>query len=534
MPKVAQAQSNLVAPRVVRQPRASGAVPTAAFGAPITRSLVDIAQAGLNIKKRIDTTSAEEALVSFERDKNAIFFNPENGYFNTQGRNAFDNAAVANTALDDLKKKYGDTLSEQSRLMFDKVADRHITSGRADIGRHASKGLQTWEIATLESQVENTMENASLYWSDPQQMRVQRVIGEQAIIDGAQTAGIGPEATAEKLQTFRSTFTSNAIAAATNSSATEGQQMLDQQGKLLEGPDKVKLTKVIEAKQKSEKTQQDAQSAVITATSLVSQFDDRTDVIEQVNKIKDPDLRKQTMTETMRQFSQKRQAESEARGDAFERAESHIIGGGSAETYKIEDPEGWENLSPKQQKSIEAGKSVITNWVAFSGLMTLPRAELAKIDPVDHYNELAPAERKSLISAVKSANGTGTKSDKIDHQVGRTRGAQTTDAVNQVFGKKTKRNAKEMEQVNAFYAVLDDEVNFRESEKGGKLTSEEYTNVLSGLTRKVVQEGFIFDSELDLTDIPAEDVPTLSKFLRDNGIPVTSDNLIKAHIQATK
>ncbi len=66
------------------------------------------------------------------------------------------------------------------------------------------------------------------------------------------------------------------------------------------------------------------------------------------------------------------------------------------------------------------------------------------------------------------------------------------------------------------------------------MTSEEFTDVLSGLTRKVVQEGLIFDSELDLTDIPADNVPVLSKFLRDNGIPVTSDNLIRAYEQASK
>jgi len=168
MPKVTQAQASQIAPTVVRQPRASAQVPTAAFGAPITKGLVDIAQAGLDIKQRIDTTAAEEALVSFEREKNDLFFNPKTGYFNTQGRNAFDSASVANTALDDLKKKFGKDLGDQARSMFDPAADQHITRARTDIGRHSSKGLQAWETATLGAQVENTLENASLYWNDPQ------------------------------------------------------------------------------------------------------------------------------------------------------------------------------------------------------------------------------------------------------------------------------------------------------------------------------------------------------------------------------
>lgn len=531
---IVQAQGDQVRTQLARQPRASANVHAAAFGAPITEGLVDLAQAGLNINKRIDTTSAEEALVSFERDKNNLFFDPNTGYFNTQGRNAYDGAGVANSALEGLKKKYGTDLSPQARRMFDATADIHITRAGRDIGRHASKGLQTWETATLDAQTENTLENASLYWSDPDQMRVQRVIGEQSIIDSSKTTGIGPEATAEKLQNYRSVFASNAVTAATQSSAAEGQAMLDQQSNVLEGPDKVKLTSAIESKQKAEKTQSDAQAAVLTSTNLVSQFDNRSDIIAEVNKIEDPELRKKTMSESMLRFGQKRQAQSEERADAFERAESHVITGGSAETYKAEDPEGWNDLSPKQQRSITSGKAVVTDWNEFSRLMIMPKSELAKVDPTDHYSDLAPAERKTLISAVKSSKGTGTSSDKTDHQTGRTRGAQTTSAVNQLFGKPSKLNKDKQEQVNAFYAVLDDEVNSRESVKGSKLTSEEYTNVLSGLTRSIVKEGLVFDTELDLTDIPADDVPVLSKFLRDNGVPVTSDNLIKAHIQATK
>ena len=40
-----------------------------------------ITQAAVEHQRRVDTTSAEEALVSFERDKNNLFFNPDNGYF---------------------------------------------------------------------------------------------------------------------------------------------------------------------------------------------------------------------------------------------------------------------------------------------------------------------------------------------------------------------------------------------------------------------------------------------------------------------
>ena len=82
MPKITQYQPNQVQTQVVDQPYAKSA-PKGAFEPHIARGVMDIAQAGLDIKKRIDTTSAEEAALNFEREKNDIMFNADTGYFNT-------------------------------------------------------------------------------------------------------------------------------------------------------------------------------------------------------------------------------------------------------------------------------------------------------------------------------------------------------------------------------------------------------------------------------------------------------------------
>ena len=543
MPKVATYQADQVLTQVTRQPRADASAGSAVFRSNIqaAQGLASVAQVGAQMVQRIDTTSAEEALVAFERDKNNLFFNPENGYFNTQGKNAFDNANAATDALNKLKKQYGESLVSNAKSMFDKSADLHITRSQADIARHSAKGLRSWEVATIRSQVENTVENASLYWNQPDKLAVQNALGRQAVIDAAELEGIGAEATNERLQTYDSSFTKTAITSAISSSAEEGAAMLEKHGAKLEGPDKVKLEKDVAAKAKAEKIQSDSQQAIVAGARLVDTYDSREEVREQVNQIEDPERRKKTMTEAMRQFNLKKQGENEAQTEAFERAESHIIEGGSAETYQAEDPEGWERLTAKQKSSIDSGKAIITDWNAYSELMTLPKEELAKINPTEHFHQLAPAERKSLISAVKSAGGTGSSADKIDHQIGRTRSSQTTAAVEQVLGKKSKWNDEKRKQADAFYDLLDGEVKFRESEKGSSLSSEEFTNVLSDLTREVTIERSAFgvdflapDVEQNVTEIPPENVRVLSKFLRDNGIPVTAGNLLKAQRQASQ
>ena len=532
MPKVVQFGESTVSTQVVRGPRFSDPGP---FSSGPAAGLQAIGGALAGVQDRVDTTAAEEALVGFERDKNDLFFNPESGYFNTQGRNAFDGATGTNEAMEALRVKYEDQLSSPgSQRMFNEAAGAHITRGNADIMRHSATGAKVWEVATLGAQTENALENGSLLWNRPADLRVQGAMGRAAIVDAAELEGIGAEATAEKLQTFDSAFAGNTITAATAASAADGQAAMDKYGGVLEGPDKVKMDGLIEKKIKSEKTKSDAQQSVVRATAIVGRYENRQDVVDEVNKISDPELKAKTMAQAMSQFSRRRQAENELQGDTFEGAEEHLREpGGTALTYQAQDPAGWERLSPKQKSSLEKGPEVETDWDAFSELMLLPKEQLKNLNPADYFTVLDETERKTLISAVKSANGTGSSSDAVDHQTGRTRTAQTTEAVDLLFGKKTSRNDESRRKVTAFYSLIDDETVSRETQLDRKLTSEEYTDMVSGLTRTVVKERkFLPDPELDIADIPAEDVSAVSDFLRDNNIPVTADNMLKAYEQA--
>ncbi len=543
MPKIAEYGGQKVQTQVTNSPRASAAAGSKAFQANVNlaKSVSQVAQVGAEIVQRVDTTSAEEALVQFERDKNQVFFNPENGYFNTQGKNAYDSASATTKALEDLKAKYGDNLSPNARRMFDQSAAAHIAKSEVDIMRHSSKGLKAWEVSTLNAQVENTVENASLYWNQPEQLGVQNALGRQAILDAADMEGLGAEATAEKLQTYESSFAKTAISTATNTSSAEGQALFEKYVDRLEGPDKLAMEKAIKAKGEQETLQRNAQMAITTSTKLVGQYDSREDIRTEVNKIEDPTLRSKTMTEAMRQFNVKKTAESEQRAESFEAAEAHLYEGGSAETFQATDPAGWERLSTAQKKSLSTGKVVETNWVAYSDLMTLSKDELAQVDPTDYFDVLGKVERKALISAVKSAKGTGTEAQKTDYQIGRTRNAQVSAAIEQVLGKKAKWNDDKRAKADSFYDLLDSEVKYREKQKDAPLTSREFTDVLSELTREVTVKRTAFgqdwlapDAEQSVTDIDPVDVRVLSDYLRKNGIPVTSENLLKAQRQAAE
>lgn len=532
MPKVEQYGPQRVQTQVSRGPQAQG-LPASAF--PLNQVAGAVSQIGgeaAQLAERVAITDAEQTALEFEKAKNRLFFDPDEGYFNTQGRDAYDNASVVTERLQQLQDEYSSRLTNPTaQQAFRKVATTQVLRAQTDIMRHASSGLKAWETATVKAQAENSVENAALYWNDSERLAVQREVGRQAVIDAAKMEGVTGVALNERLQTFESSFAAASIEAATQKSAAEGQALLEEYGDRLEGPLKVKAEKMISAKQKTEKTQADAQMAVTRATDLVDQYDDRQSIIDQVNNIEDPELRKKTMSEAMYQFNQRKTAQSEARGQAFEQAENWVADGMSAEQIKAQAPDQWELMSPKQRRQIESGKGVVTDYSKLSDLLLLPEDQLAKVDPVDHYDSLAPADRAKLINAVKAARG-GSGADRAEAQEGRSRTAQTSSTVDILFGKAKTRNKNKMRQVEAFYATVDAEVSFREQQKGAKLTSQEYTAVLSDLSRAVVREGFVFDSEVDITDIPAEDIPVLTDYLHKNGIPATADNIMRAYEQA--
>lgn len=551
MPKVAQYQPNQVLTQTVRQPRAQN-LPASAFVNPVGQGLVDIAQAGVRVKQRVDTTSAEEALVQFERDKNDLFFNPDSGYFNTQGRNAYDNAGTVNKSLEELKAQYGESLGQNSRLMFDKVADNHITRGQQDVARHSAKGLQVWEIATIDSQVESTLENASLYWNDDDRLKVQNITGRLAVIESSEMMGIGPEATAEKLQNYESSFAKLTIEAAISNSSSDGKASLGKYGDMLEGPDKINIEKAIEQKSKIEKTQMDARASVLTASRLVDQYDSRQGVIDEVNNIDDPDLRKKTMTESMAQFSRKRQAEKEQEAEYYNEGIEAFNKGGTAGVFEAQNPEAWEGMSSSQRNNLLAGRHMTTDQIKFNNVLSLPRSQLAKVEPAEYADVFSPADVSKLRSSVDKAK-KGQSITTVQSAA-----TKTNLIAEQFFGKKSswKGNKSKTAKVQALMTAVQGSIEDAEESKGGKLTPTEVDDVMADFSRRFVVERSAFgfdllasDLDIDLSTTPPEQVAELSRLVDASGEeffqslisklkeldkPITVDTILNTYRQAAR
>jgi len=538
MLKVEQYGGSKVETQITRAPMASDNVPAMAFSGNQVAALADTAGTAYKqyqtIQKKISDTEAEQAVTLFERDKNALFFDPKNGYFNTVGQDSLNQAPEVNKKLDELKRTYGDSLkTADGKQSFSRVADRHITAAQQDIMQHSAKGLKAWEVSTAEAQVTNSIENAALYWNDEKKLSVQREMGRQSVQDKALRRSDGSlAATNEELQNYESSFTSMAVQAAMQKSSTEATALLEKYKPSLEGPELVKLQQQIEAKQKTEQIKSEADQAVIQSNSLVAQFSGRDDarsaLMEEVNKITDPKLRNSVMKESMYQLNMVKQAETEQTAKIFDDALKFTGGGGTIEQYKSNNPSGWQKMSAVQQQALAAGKGVVNDYDTYFKLVSQPLDRLAMVNPSEYAGQLDSAHREKLTTAVLAA-----RKGQADGMT--TRDQQKKDRISELTGIRNPKAGNETIKFNAMNRTVDAMLESKMKETGKSfLSDDEYRKVLSDFSRSVVTPGNLWGTnDVRLKDLPQDEIDAYSAFLKKNGKLVTTENLLKFKNNAT-
>ena len=533
MLKVEQYGGPKVETQISNAPMASANAPAMAFSgnalAAVADTAGDVMQTYQAAQKRVADTEAEAALVSFERDKNKIFFDPKEGYFNTQGRDALDRAPDVNKQLEELKRNYSGTLkTEMGRQAFDRVANKHITSAQQDIMQHGAKGMRAWETSTAKAAIENTVENAALYWNDPKRLGIQLELGLQGVMSVAKMEGETGESVNERRQSFTSAFLSSSIHAATQSSSAEGKKLFDKYETQLEGPDVVKIKQMLETKQKAEQVKYEADATVNTAGGLIAKYagrdDARTAIMDDINAIKDPKLRNSVMKESMYQLNMIKQAQVEESAAIFDDAIKFTGGGGTAEQFKSSNPEAWNKMTGAQQQQLIGGKGVVNDYDTFFKLISQSPDRLSQVNPAEYAGQLDTAHREKLATAVLAA-----RKGQADGTT--TRDQLKKDRLYELMGKKTMTGSSDIEKFNGLNRTVDAMIESKMRETGKSfLSDDEYRKVLSDFSRGVVKDRGIFpDTTIKLNDLPADELDAYTNYLRANGKAVTTKNLMKVH-----
>ena len=494
-----------------------------------------ITQFSKNLKamqQRVDTTAAEEQLVKFEREKNDLFFNDTDGYFNAKGRDAFDRAKPFTERLDELQKTHTQELSsENSRNMFIRATNSQLTKARADVMRKASSEFDAWENATMASRIQSSLDDASLFIDDFDQLTLSLESGRQNVMDLALKHGNSPETVEQDIRRFNAKFATNAIDAALDKDAVTAQKMLFDMKELLDGLDINDIQGKIDKLFRIEKGQEDSRAAVTIAESLVTEHAEnpnaRANIIEQVNLIEDPELQQKAMRESMYQFNQFKIAGNERRAASFDAAEKFE---GSVEEFITENPRAWDDLTKTQQNQIKTGTAVVTNFKLWSELQLMDDSELAKIDPTDpaYTTGLSKGDRNKLLADVEKA-----RAGDPERTLGRTIAAQTKSAIEKMIGKDSVDwSRKQSETADVLYAIVNSEAQFRTEAKGSRLNSTEYTNLLQEMNREVVinrSKLIPGSTTLNITDVPSTELRRIASELNSRGIAATADNIIRVY-----
>lgn len=524
MPVVPRANSTpTVGIDIAKQPRATNQDVSSGLRA-IGGAANAVAATGLHVKERMDTTAAEDAIVQFEREKNDLFFNPETGYFNSQGKHAVDGANRTNKALTDLAQRHSKGLkSAQAQKMFHRAAQARITRDQQSIMQHASKGQLAYEAATLQATADNSLENGVLYWNDPERRALAYELGVQSVYDKAQLQGLDdPAILAESLQTFRSSFAKAVITAAvTKGDIDAANKMLIQYDKQLEGPDKLAVEGLITK-------ETDKQYIMGKVDEIFATGDTLGEMLEVAREETDPDKRKEIERQVSNRYKANELARNERVSELYNTSALAIERGDVL--YQDLDPTDLEQLDAKQRgvlRTLEnnriSGKDVTTDWTVYTGLTMLPANKLKQINPADYYNKLAPAERQKLITLVNSA-----KKGKVDVYA-RGKATALSATASQLFGTGKKADPK---KVNNFMLLVTEEAEAR-----GIDNMKDFEVLLQQLAAKHTIEdgGFAyFDKDVTLNDVPTEYQSDLAAELRRAGKPVNAANMYNLYKLAEK
>tara|TARA_R110000803_G_scaffold4054_6_gene13887 strand:- start:564 stop:2468 length:1905 start_codon:yes stop_codon:yes gene_type:complete len=216
---------------------------------------------------RKETTEAGDAVVAFEREKNDLFFNQDNGYYATQGKTAYDGYGDAEGKYQKLYDKHYNELSSGAKDKAKNAFNTHYTNDSTKMAQHSAAGFSAYEDDMSKSAIENSVELSGFNYNDrtitDQQMRS----GMTTVTQMAKKAGVDSE---ERVQNYVMTNVTGMVGAALEHDDIDGaNDVLDAYGDMLgvEGGEQG-LRNKIKDKVEQLKAKSDAVDNVTTARGI--------------------------------------------------------------------------------------------------------------------------------------------------------------------------------------------------------------------------------------------------------------------------
>ncbi len=160
------------------------ATPDAA-GAAIGKGMQAFAQGMSNLSDSMaevraleDEARVRDQRTAYMRERDALLYDPENGYLNTQGKNAIDGREAFTSKMGDLRRKYAQGLTPSQSVLFNRSVDTlDLDASRAAL-QHNARELKGYVIQQGEASAASFREEAI------------RNVGDKQVADKYLSAGI--------------------------------------------------------------------------------------------------------------------------------------------------------------------------------------------------------------------------------------------------------------------------------------------------------------------------------------------------------
>lgn len=302
-------------------------------------------------QERKDTTAASDALISFEREKNDLFFNQDNGYYSTQGKVAYDGLGDTELKYQKLYDKHYNELSSGAKDKAKGAFNTHYTNDQTKMVQHSSNGFSVYEDDMSQGLVENSVKLSGFNYQDRKVTDEQMRSGITTVTQMANKAGVGSE---KKVQEYIMANVTGMVGAALEHDDIDGaNDVLDSYGDMLgvEGGGQG-LRNKIKAKVEQLKAKSDAVANVTTARGIYASTGGNLSLANEALANVPADQVKGVRSE----FNQMVGQESAAKNERNEQTMQHYYAKdkeSSREMWKIENEAAYKELSVSQKQAID-------------------------------------------------------------------------------------------------------------------------------------------------------------------------------------
>lgn len=150
-----------------------------AFGSDIASGLQQLAAGGADlgevfaanaVKMQAEDNQAkvDDQITSYMNAQNDLLYNPENGFYTKQGKNAVDAYPDTKQAMFKLRETMSGALpNEATQHMFDRATQQQLAFNLGNVSSHAAKERKTWLVSSLDASMEEAANTAGLNYDDP-------------------------------------------------------------------------------------------------------------------------------------------------------------------------------------------------------------------------------------------------------------------------------------------------------------------------------------------------------------------------------